>query len=228
MKKRRYGQMSESILVGICLALTGGFLDAYSFICRGEVFANAQTGNIALFGANLFEREYVKALKYLIPILAFAIGVFIVEEVKHRYKENKTIHWRQIVLAFEIVLLMIVGFISKENNNMANVIVSFVCSLQVDSFRKVRNKTFATTMCTGNLRSGTALLCTYRVIKDKSLRSKALDYYAIILVFIIGAGIGGICSSLFHEKSIIFCVIPLIICFFVMFIREEKAGDIYS
>lgn len=200
MKKKHHGQMSESILVGICLALTGGFLDAYSYICRGQVFANAQTGNIALFGASLFEGQYVKALKYFIPILAFAVGVFIVEEVKHKYKNNEKIHWRQIVLVFEIILLAIVGFIPKGSNNMANVIVSFVCSLQVDSFRKVRNKTFATTMCTGNLRSGTALLSSYIFTKDRSLKSKCLDYYAIILVFIIGAGIGGIFTSVFEER----------------------------
>ncbi|MFR1872716.1 MAG: YoaK family protein, partial [Coprococcus sp.] len=47
MKRSR--QMSESIRLGIILALSGGFMDAYSYMCRGKVFANAQTGNILLF-----------------------------------------------------------------------------------------------------------------------------------------------------------------------------------
>ena len=42
-------QMSETVLIGSLLALAGGFLDAYTYICRGGVFANAQTGNIVLF-----------------------------------------------------------------------------------------------------------------------------------------------------------------------------------
>ena len=36
-------QMSESIKLGVILAIAGGFMDAYSYMCRGKVFANAQT-----------------------------------------------------------------------------------------------------------------------------------------------------------------------------------------
>ena len=42
-------QISESIRLGAILALSGGFMDAYSYMERGEVFANAQTGNMLLF-----------------------------------------------------------------------------------------------------------------------------------------------------------------------------------
>ena len=44
MKQNR--QMSSSLSVGFLLALAGGFMDAYSYMARGKVFANAQTGNI--------------------------------------------------------------------------------------------------------------------------------------------------------------------------------------
>ena len=46
-------QMSESVRLGILLALSGGLMDAYSYIVRDRVFANAQTGNMLLFGVNL-------------------------------------------------------------------------------------------------------------------------------------------------------------------------------
>ena len=49
-------QISESIELGILLALSGGFMDAYSYIGRGEVFANAQTGNMLLLG-DIFLKE---------------------------------------------------------------------------------------------------------------------------------------------------------------------------
>ena len=48
-------QMSESVRLGILLALSGGLMDAYSYIVSDQVFANAQTGNILLFGVNLSE-----------------------------------------------------------------------------------------------------------------------------------------------------------------------------
>ena len=59
---RRSRQMSESIELGIVLALAGGFMDAYSYMCRDEVFANAQTGNMLLLGINLSERNWGMAL----------------------------------------------------------------------------------------------------------------------------------------------------------------------
>ncbi|MEF9840560.1 MAG: DUF1275 family protein, partial [Lachnospiraceae bacterium] len=39
-------RISETFLIGAILAMVGGFLDAYTYLCRGGVFANAQTGNL--------------------------------------------------------------------------------------------------------------------------------------------------------------------------------------
>ena len=50
MKEEQHRQMSESFAVGILLILAGGFQDAYTYIYRGGVFANAQTGNVVLLG----------------------------------------------------------------------------------------------------------------------------------------------------------------------------------
>ena len=46
-------QMSESLLIGTLLAVSGGLMDAYSYLFRGQVFANAQTGNILLLSVHL-------------------------------------------------------------------------------------------------------------------------------------------------------------------------------
>lgn len=64
-------QTSETMKLGIVITLAGGFMDAYSYICRGKVFANAQTGNLLLLGINLFERKWGLALSYCVPVVAF-------------------------------------------------------------------------------------------------------------------------------------------------------------
>ena len=71
------------------------------------------------------------------------------------------IHWRQLIILSEIVLLFAVGFLPQEWNMAANMLVSFVCAMQVQTFRKVRGHAYASTMCIGNLRSGTEALCEY-------------------------------------------------------------------
>ena len=72
----------------------------------------------------------------------------------------------------------------------ANTIVSFTCAMQVEAFRKIKGVAFASTMCIGNLRSGTELLYRYRQSKDKELLKKCLRYYGVITVFSIGAAVG--------------------------------------
>ena len=152
---RKNGQISESFLLGAVLACVGGFLDAYTYICRGGVFANAQTGNIVFLGIRLAQGRPRACLKYLIPILAFVAGVVIAELVRHHFRDNTRLHWRQVIIAFEIVILAVVCFIPQREtcNLAANVLISFVCSLQVQGFRKMNGRTFSTTMCTGDLRS---------------------------------------------------------------------------
>ena len=76
-------QISESIELGILLALSGGFMDAYSYIGRGEVFANAQTGNMLLLGVHLSEGNIPAAIRYLCPVLAFTFGIALADIVRN-------------------------------------------------------------------------------------------------------------------------------------------------
>lgn len=217
-------QMSETFRLGILLAIVGGFLDAYTYITRGAVFANAQTGNIVLLGLNIAEGRFKDSIYYLIPILAFALGVIISEVIKSKNRNNNNLHWRQIVIVIEIVILFIIGFIPCGNMNIfVNVAISFVCSMQVETFRKVNGNAFATTMCTGNLRSGTEQLYKYQKTKDKNMLYKSLQYYGIILFFILGAVIGTFGTNMFNEKSILFCCAILLLAFIIMFKDEVKA-----
>ena len=161
LARRTHGQMSESLLTASFIILSGGLQDAYTYLCRGKVFANAQTGNIVLFSAHLFEGEWALSASYLVPLLAFMLGVFVAECVHRRYKSMEKVHWRQLIILAEIVLLFLVGFLPQSVNTLANALVSFVCAMQVQTFRKVRGHAYASTMCIGNMRSGTEVLCVY-------------------------------------------------------------------
>lgn len=59
-------QMSESAVVNLILALSGGCMDAYSYLYRGEVFANAQTGNMLLFGVNAAGGDFGRSYEILL------------------------------------------------------------------------------------------------------------------------------------------------------------------
>lgn len=218
MKQTR--QMSETIKLGILLALSGGFMDAYSYIQRDQVFANAQTGNMLLFGVNLSEGNLRGALHYFFPVFAFAIGIAIAELV--RAQERDLLHWRQVAVLFEGIILVGVAFIPLDMNLIANSLTSFACGIQVESFRKIRGNGIATTMCIGNLRSGTQNLCNFIRKKDKEDFKKAVLYYGIIVCFVTGAVIGNFFIHMFHERAILCCSVVLFFAFFLMFIDYEK------
>lgn len=162
-----HGQMSDSFRAAIFIILSGGFQDAYTYCCRGGVFANARRATSCCSVRLLFQREWPTALKYLIPILSFMIGIAAAEVVHIRLKHYEKIHWRQIILLCEILLLLAVGFMPQRLDALANALVSFVCALQVQTFHKVRGHAYASTMCIGNMRSGTEALCAYFREKDK-------------------------------------------------------------
>ena len=106
-------QMSEAFICSAFLALSGGFQDAYTYNTRNEVFSNAQTGNVVLMSQNFMTGKWEAGLKYLFPLFAFALGVLIAEQIQHKYKYAKRLHWRQGILGAEIIILFIVGFIPQ-------------------------------------------------------------------------------------------------------------------
>ena len=223
MKKQKQKQMSESLLLGAILATVGGFLDAHTYICRGKVFANAETGNIVLMGAKLAEGDFKDAFFYLIPITAFACGVFCAEVVKKRFKQSSYIHWRQITVAAEIIVRVSISFVepTRTHNIFTNALVAFVCSLQVQSFRQISGVPLTTTMCTGNLRSGTEHLFNAVTTKNKTILKTAFKYYSIIFFFVLGAAIGAVLSDKIGRYSTLFAAAGLLVAFLLMFINKE-------
>ena len=222
LAKKTRGQMSESLLTAVFIVLSGGLQDAYTYLCRGKVFANAQTGNIVLFSAHLFEGEWALSASYLVPVLSFMAGVFVAECIHRRYKRMEKVHWRQLIIAAEIVLLFVVGFLPQSVNTLANALVSFVCAMQVQTFRKVRGHAYASTMCIGNMRSGTEALCAYFHTGDKEILHKALTYFGVVLLFALGAGVGSIATLHWGAGTIWLSCGLLTVSFLIMFIHDEE------
>ena len=183
MKTSHHGQMSESFLTAVFLSLSGGLQDAYTYLFRGKVFANAQTGNIVLLSANLMDGNWERVLHYLVPLCAFALGVLTAEKMRERFREMRTLHWRQLVVLGEGLLLFLVGFLPQEQNLLANAIVSFACAMQVQAFRKVNGYAFASTMCIGDLRSGVEALCIWRKTHEPQARDRMLRYFGVIVSY---------------------------------------------
>lgn len=215
-------QMSESFLTAALLSVSGGLQDVYTYVSRGHVFANAQTGNIVLLSQNIFDHKWNNALHYFVPILFFSLGIAVATLIRQSFQNLQHLHWRQIVIMLEIVLLFLVGFIPEKLNLIANALVSFSCAMQVQSFRKVNGYTFASTMCIGNIRSGMEALCSYKQTRNKQTLLKALRYFEIIFLFALGAGLGSTFILSLGMHTIWLSCLLLLIGFLIMFIQKES------
>lgn len=218
--RRQRGQMSEAFSTTVFLTLSGGLQDAYSYCVRGKVFANAQTGNIVLMSQCLCSGGWTGALRYFVPLLAFTLGVFTAQRVRSRFRSLSLLHWRQLVLLAEIVLLFLVGLMPHSLDALANALVSFTCAMQVQTFRKVKGISYASTMCIGNLRGGVDSLCAYLDTGDSAHQKKAVWYFAVILIFAAGAGLGGLLAGWFSVRAVWACPLLLSVSFAMMFIKE--------
>ena len=216
-KKKR--QMSEAFVTSIFLALSGGLQDAYTYCVRNGVFANAQTGNVVLMSQYLMQGNFSMAGHFAVPLLSFAFGVFVAEKLQARFKYASKLHWRQGLLVLEIVLLVFVGFLPESLNVTASSIVSFVCAMQVQAFRKVNGYSYASTMCIGNLRSGVAALSAFfRAHKKEQLR-ETYHYFGVIGFFAAGAAIGSMLVPVAGIATIFVSAVFLSVSFIIMFLE---------
>ena len=147
------------------------------------------------------------------------------ELVRNRFRASHALHWRQAVVALEALILLATAFLPQGPWDAAvNAAVSFVCAMQVEAFRKIRGNALATTMCTGNLRSGTELLYHGLRDRDSAALRRSLQYYGIILCFLAGGALGVWATDLLAERAILLCCALLLVIFLAMFRAPEEAG----
>lgn len=213
-------QMSDSVLLTVLLTVSGGFMDAYSYLGRGQVFANAQTGNLLLLGVHLTAGKWENAPRYLFPIIAFSFGIACASLLRRYFNGSRRFHWRQMVVLAEACILFFTAFFPQEYNMLANTLLSLACGAQVESFRKMAGTGVATTMCIGNLRTATVFLCDFMCTRSKPALKTSLLFYGLLLSFVAGAVLGNAALQRWQEKSIWGSVLLLLVCFFLMMVHE--------
>ena len=189
----------EWLETGIVLCVTGGFLDAYTYVTRGGVFCNAQTSNLIFLTIGLASGNGVGALRYLIPVLLFIAGVFLSELCLHLAKRKREeFRGHSYVLAGEIAVLIVVGFLPPSVPDMiVNALVSLAAAVQFDNFRKVEGKPFATAFCTGNMRSATEHAMHSVAEKDTGALRATAKYALLILAFL-----GGVLAGYYASQAL--------------------------
>ena len=214
-------QGSKIYPTAVMLTLTGGFLDAYTYFVRGKVFANAQTGNIIKLGIALAQGNHEKIIDFLMPITAFCIGILVVLMIEHIFKKKNIRYIHRAVLAVEIISLLVTAFLpdGEVTNVICNIIVSFVCAMQMEAFKTFLGQAIATTVSTGNLRKFIEYLFKAIIGKQKEDRTTALQYLLIVILFIAGVVIGTLSAEVLNIKASLIPAFLLCVTYIIIAVR---------
>ena len=223
-EENEYLECEEPWVYGL-LIMAAGWFGAYTFILRGGVFCNAQTANVVLLAIALGQQEWMRALYLLLPISAYFLGAFLSEHLGKSVKKLHMVRWESILIGIEILVVIGLGFLPKEvPDQICQVILNFICSMQFNTFRQVRGIPAATTFVTNHIRQVGANFSKYIRHKDKETGRRVLIHGGLILLFLLGAAISTGCCTYFGLYSIWGSAVLLLI----IFIRLVHADRSYE
>lgn len=202
-----------SVALGFLLAMIAGFLDAYTYVTRNGVFANAQTGNVVLLAVKIAEGQWYQASLHVPPIITYIVGVAVAEQLKHPKKPRNT---ARLVLFLEGIILFVIGtFPTQIPNIVITSIISFVASVQVAFFDKLDKWSYNNTVVSGNLRTASQAAYLAMFTHDQKEKVRFRRFLTIVVAFVVGAILGAMSShhlgviSIWIAASLMFCAVLL-------------------
>ena len=101
--------------LALFLTFCAGYVDAYTFIVRGNTLVAGQTGNVVFLSVGIVQRNLADAEIKILTLLSFMLGVFLLTI----YKEKLRIVKKPILSLVPLAILsLIIGFIPLSVDNM--------------------------------------------------------------------------------------------------------------
>lgn len=225
-KDETYFLMCERKWVFHILIGVAGFFGAYTFLLRGNVFCNAQTGNVVLMGMALGEAKWSEALYYLIPISAYLMGAVVSELLPNPIKRHLPMRWDTLLIVIEMLVVAGLGFVPDSAPvQISQVAINFIASMQYNTFRQAEGIPMATTFCTNQLRQvGVGFAKAVRK-GDREGLHRALFFLGMLGCFFGGGVLSTVACHLVEAPAIWLNLIPLGIVLFRLVhadLKEEK------
>ena len=129
------------VRLGLTVICAGGFMDAYSYLLHGHVFATGQTGNIVLLCMNLAEGAWLGVARYLVSICAFVLGVMLSRHILFQVHDGRTHGMQRWVAIFEAVAFAAIALLPAWTPHLiVNSAISFCAAVSYENFRQFGTK----------------------------------------------------------------------------------------
>jgi uncharacterized membrane protein YoaK (UPF0700 family) len=213
---------ASSLRFALMVTGVSGFLDAYTYLCRGGVFANAQTGNVIFLALDLSERQWGQASQHLWPILAFVLGVAIATHVKRGKLDALLPYPIRWTVGLQVLVLAIIGFVpASVPHSFVTVPVAFLAAMQIELFRSIGGLNYVAVATTGNLMRWVEAGYT-RLVEPTADSGHAVRVYSLVVLAFAGGAVVGAVATQWLDVRAAWVAGGVLALTLVLFVIDER------
>ena len=147
---------------------------------------------------------------------SYLAGTIISELMPKPVRRIGLMRWDTLLTLVEILVVFALGFIpATAPHQISQIIISFICAMQYNTFRQAEGIPMATIFCSDHLRQLGSSLTKWLRKDDNACQmgEKALAHALMLLSFALGVLIAAILSGVTGIRTIWLALVPLGIVF---------------
>ena len=213
----------QSKRLALFLTFCAGYVDAYTFIVRGNTLVAGQTGNVVFLSVGLIQHNVSDASAKVMTLLAFMMGVLLLTIYKEKLRIVKKPILSVIPLA---VLSLIIGFVPQTVENIYLVPpLAFCMGLVTTAFGEVSGIAYNNAFMTGNIKRTMLAFGDYFRTKHTPFLREGLIFVSLLSSFVFGVVFSAYLTIYYQEKTILGVSLMMSIFYFSMlFASWRKKG----
>ena len=214
----------QSKRLALFLTFCAGYVDAYTFIVRGNTLVAGQTGNVVFLSVGLIQHNVSDASAKVMTLLAFMMGVLLLTIYKEKLRIVKKPILSVIPLA---VLSLIIGFVPQTVENIYLVPpLAFCMGLVTTAFGEVSGIAYNNAFMTGNIKRTMLAFGDYFRTKHTPFLREGLIFVSLLSSFVFGVVFSAYLTIYYQEKTILGVPLMMSIFYFSMlFASWRKKGE---
>ncbi|HEW1853180.1 DUF1275 domain-containing protein [Streptococcus pneumoniae] len=169
------------------MTFCAGYVDAYTFIVRGNTLVAGQAGNIVFLSVELIQNNVSDVRDKLLTLIAFIMGVFLLTI----YKEKLRIVKKSILSLIPLAILsIIIGFVPQTVDNIYLVPpLAFCMGLVTTAFGEVSGIAYNNAFMTGNIKRTMLAFGDYFRTKHTPFLREGFIFVSLLSSFVLGVPI---------------------------------------
>ena len=214
----------QSKRLALFLTFCAGYVDAYTFIVRGNTLVAGQTGNVVFLSVGLIQQNVSDASAKVMTLLSFMMGVLLLTVYKEKLRIVKKPILSVIPLA---VLSLIIGFVPQTVENIYLVPpLAFCMGLVTTAFGEVSGIAYNNAFMTGNIKRTMLAFGDYFRTKHTPFLREGLIFVSLLSSFVFGVVFSAYLTIYYQEKTILGVPLMMSIFYFSMlFASWRKKGE---